>query len=99
MTSKLMEPLTEIEAAQLVKEVGMPVRRLLYERDVLKHRVKQLPRINERLLKAVQLAYRKHHLNDPGIGWDELGLELLNALAEAMGDEGFKYWLEEHRRG
>ena len=47
------------------------------------------------LLAAVQLAYRKHHLNEPQIGWDELSTALLNALCEVMGDEGFQKWLKE----
>jgi hypothetical protein len=33
------------------------------------------------LLDAVKLAYRKHHLNDDSIGWDELS-EMLGRIKE-----------------
>ena len=46
------------------------------------------------LLVAVQLAYRKHWLDDPNIGWEELGNFLYNTLAEEMGDQEFIAWLE-----
>lgn len=29
--------------------------------------------VNMQLLNAVQMAHRKHHLDDDSIGWDELG--------------------------
>lgn len=45
------------------------------------------------LLEAVKLAYRKHHLGDPDIGWDELSEKLLDALCNAMGADGFVQWL------
>lgn len=48
-----------------------------------------------RLLRAVKLAYQKHCLNDDGIGWDELGDILLDALCEAMGDDGYQKWMAE----
>ncbi len=48
-----------------------------------------------KLLDAAQLAYRKHHLGDENVGWDELGNELQAALCEAMGDKGFQAWLKE----
>jgi hypothetical protein len=47
------------------------------------------------LLNAVQLAYRKHHLGDESIGWEELGEVLHDALCEAMGDDGYIDWLEQ----
>ena len=50
-------------------------------------------RLYPQLLKAVQLAYRKHHLQDPSIGWDELDDVLATVLQEAMGDRGFQAWL------
>jgi len=50
---------------------------------------------NNVLLHAVKMAYRKHHLSDPSIGWDELSDILLHALCEAMGDEGYDKWLKE----
>ncbi len=45
------------------------------------------------LLNAVQKAYRKHHLNDPNIGWEELSDILFNSLCEVMTDKGFQSWL------
>jgi hypothetical protein len=45
------------------------------------------------LLEACKMAYRKHHLNDQSIGWDELSEVLLNALCNTMGDKGFNEWL------
>jgi hypothetical protein len=45
-------------------------------------------------IKAVQMAYRKHHLGEEDIGWDELSTVLHNALCEAMGDEGYQRWME-----
>ena len=45
------------------------------------------------LLDAVKLAYRKHHLGDESIGWDELSECLLDALCNEMGDDGYQEWL------
>ena len=49
------------------------------------------------LLSACKLAYRKHHLNDDSIGWNELGDCLLDALCNEMGDEGFQEWLKSRK--
>ena len=49
---------------------------------------------NESLLEACKAAYRKHHLDDDSIGWDELDNILLDALCNAMGDNGYQEWLE-----
>jgi len=46
------------------------------------------------LLETVKLAYRKHHLDDSAIGWDELDNKLLDSLCNAMGDGNFNKWLE-----
>ena len=46
------------------------------------------------LLYAVQAAYRKHHLDDDRIGWEELSNILLDALCNKMGDRGYQLWLE-----
>ena len=46
------------------------------------------------LLHACQMAYRKHHLDDDSIGWDELSNVLHDALCNVMTDEGFIEWLE-----
>lgn len=51
--------------------------------------------INVQLLNAVQMTYRKHHLDDDSIGWEELGNMLLDTLCEAMGDEEFVKWTNE----
>lgn len=48
---------------------------------------------NDILLDAVKMAYRKHHLEDRSIGWEELGNHLMSALCEAMGDQEFQKWL------
>lgn len=45
-------------------------------------------------LAALKLAYRKHHLSDESIGWDELSNVMLYALCEELGDAGFQQWLE-----
>lgn len=47
------------------------------------------------LLDAVKMAYRKHHLDDPSIGWDELSDVLMMALCNEMGDQGFQNWLHQ----
>lgn len=54
---------------------------------------------SESLLNAVKMAYRKHHLGDTEIGWDELSDMLLDALCELMGDEEFNRWLKEEVDG
>ena len=45
------------------------------------------------LLSACKMAYRKHHLNDDSIGWDELSSCLLDALCNTMGDKGYQEWV------
>ena len=52
---------------------------------------------NERLLNTVKLAYRKHHLDDCSVGWEELSNALFNTLCDAMGDIGFDEWLKKQR--
>ncbi len=49
--------------------------------------------MDKQLLAAVQAAYRKHCLGDDYIGWDELSNILLNALCNAMTDEGYQKWI------
>jgi len=51
--------------------------------------------IKNPLLDAAKAAYRKHHLNDDSIGWQELSDILFNALTETMGDGGFSKWIKE----
>jgi len=53
------------------------------------------PEVQEQVLDALKLAYRKHHLGDESIGWDELDTALLGALCEAIGDTEFVRWVEE----
>lgn len=48
----------------------------------------------DRLLKACQMAYRKHVAGDDSVGWDELGEVLAETLAEEMGDREFCRWIE-----
>lgn len=45
-------------------------------------------------LEACKLAYRKHHLGDESIGWEELSNCLFLALCNEMGDEGYQDWLK-----
>lgn len=45
------------------------------------------------LLSACKMAYRKVHLNNADIGWDELSDCLLDALCNAMGDDGYQKWI------
>ena len=47
------------------------------------------------LLYAVKMAYRKHHLNDDSIGWEELGSILMTAMCKVLGDDGYYEWLNE----
>ena len=51
--------------------------------------------IKNPLLDAAKAAYRKHHLNDDSIGWQELSDILFNALTETMGGGEFSKWLKE----
>lgn len=50
------------------------------------------------LLEAVKMAYRKHHLDDPDIGWEELSDILHNAICNEIGDDGYCDWLEEVKK-
>jgi hypothetical protein len=50
------------------------------------------------LVEAVKFAYRKHHLEDENIGWDELSDKLADALSNAMGPRGFADWLDALRQ-
>lgn len=64
--------------------------------------IKEIVRISEgkaKLLTACQMAYRKHHLDDDSIGWDELSDMLFNVLCEVMGDEEFQEWRKEVNHG
>lgn len=74
----------------------------LDDRHVLCHacndaKVEMLNQHND-MLGAVQMAYRKHHLNDDSIGWEELSDRLLDALCNVMGADGHLKWLEEVKK-
>jgi len=71
-----------------------------YEAEATRLKV-ELIKANERikvLEDAVKRAYRKHWLNDPDIGWHELGEILHDALCNSLGDKGFVEWLNEYRK-
>jgi len=59
-------------------------------------RIKQLEQDRERLLKACQMAHRKHTYGDDSVGWDELSEELAQALWDVMGTEGYRKWQDEY---
>lgn len=59
----------------------------------------KLTATSNELLEAVKLAYRKHHLDDPGIGWDELSEKLHNAINNAIGADGYLAWMDEIGHG
>jgi hypothetical protein len=40
----------------------------------------------------LRLCYRKHHMDDPSIGSNELSDALCNTLCEFMGDSEFQEW-------
>lgn len=45
----------------------------------------------QHLVLACLAAYRKHHLGDDGIGWEELSQLLSDALANAIGHDFHQY--------
>lgn len=46
------------------------------------------------LLEAVKMAYRKHHLGDDSIGWEELSNILCNAICNTIGNESYCQWVD-----
>lgn len=46
------------------------------------------------LLDACKLTYRKHVMNDPNIGWEELSDYLCDALCNEIGDAKFVVWAD-----
>ena len=46
------------------------------------------------MLEVVQKMYRKHHMGDESIAWEELGDEMQVVLAEVMGDESYEIWID-----
>ena len=62
------------------------------------HKYERFEEDRNRLVEVVKLFYRKHVLNDESIGWDELGNNLFNELAESLGDKEFVLWLNTQSR-
>jgi hypothetical protein len=58
----------------------------------------ELTKREQELLEAVKLAYRKHHIGDDRIGWDELSEVLLCAICNTIGDEEYNKWIREVRK-
>lgn len=81
------------EVTHAVTEAGA----LLDQLDALLDCLDTMARSREKLTSAVKLAYRKHHMNDNSVGWDELSTALhdaLCALCYALGDGGFCKWVD-----
>ena len=68
--------------------------RLTKQISKLQAEVKRLKEDNERYLKMMKLFYRKHHIGDESVGWEELGDMLCNTLCNILGDDGFQKWLQ-----
>lgn len=47
-------------------------------------------------LETLQIVYRKHVLDDPSIGWDELGYRVLDTLCNIMGNDEFNKWRKQY---
>lgn len=54
-------------------------------------------RTQRQIVAAIMYAYAKHVLDKEDVGWDELGDILLNALCEAIGDDGYGRWSKDMR--
>ena len=54
--------------------------------------------MSEQTIKALKSAYRKHHLMDDSIGWEELGEILCDALCEEIGDVKFCEFVKRHQK-
>jgi hypothetical protein len=52
-------------------------------------------RAKNALIITIQMAYRKHVLNDDRVGWDELADRLQTVICESLGDPAFQVWLAE----
>jgi hypothetical protein len=48
----------------------------------------------DRLLRVAMMAYAKHHLESPHIGWEELGDALMCEITNTIGDDAFIAWGE-----
>lgn len=50
--------------------------------------------MENKIITALKLCYRKHCLADDSIGWIELEDILKDALCEHMGDQAFCEWMK-----
>jgi len=50
--------------------------------------------LTEQLLACLKLAYRKHHMDDQKIGWEELSNKMRDTLCDVMGDKEFIKFLD-----
>jgi hypothetical protein len=57
--------------------------------------VDRLTREVDRALTTLKLAYRHVVLGDPDVASGEMGDELGTTLAQLLGDEAFRRWLQE----
>ena len=48
----------------------------------------------DRLLRVAMMAYAKHHLESPHIGWDKLADSLQAEICNTIGDDAFIRWGE-----
>jgi hypothetical protein len=53
----------------------------------------------DRVLRAIEMAYRKHSLADESIGWDELGDILCDELCNAYGADVYSNWVKQFDEG
>ena len=94
------EPIDEVDIEYILKSEADRAHRILADRlKEVRAQCDNLQAENDRLLNAVKLAYRKHHLDDRSVGWEELSDALFNTLCDAMGDIGFDEWLKKQRKG
>jgi hypothetical protein len=59
------------------------------QRAKLKEENSELRRKTKELLSCLKLAYRKHHMDDQTIGWEELSGKMRDTLCNVMGDDEF----------
>ena len=65
------------------------------EMDECHNEILNLRKHHSKIMKTLKRCYRKHHLMDESIGWNELSHELCDTLCEAMGDAGYQNLLAE----
>ena len=49
-------------------------------------------------LELAKWMYRKHYMNDPNIGWEELGARVTDFICNTIGNHEFCDWLENTRK-